>query len=118
MFVSLLHFSALLLLMSPWQNCTEVKEWPWNKHTAVTSSTTCFLFIAEQSEKTNRLNMEYWASLDIIMNVSIAKCLLNFNDSGHHDLGFCLIQNMHFPFKINWYTTRVKVFIETNLGWV
>lgn len=74
--------------------------------------------IAEQSEKTNGLNMEYWASLDITMNVSIAKCLLNFNDSGHHDLGFCLIQNMHFPFKINWYTTRVKVFIETNLGWV
>lgn len=28
MFVSGLDFSALLPLMSPWQNGTEVKEWP------------------------------------------------------------------------------------------
>lgn len=62
--------------------------------------------------------MEYWASLDITINVSFVKYLLSFNDSGYHDLGFWLIQNMHFSFKINWYATRVKVFIETNLGWL
>lgn len=92
------------------------------KHTAVTNSTTYFLCefgqinIADQSEKTNGLNVEYWASLDITMNVSFVKCLLSFNDSEYHDLGFWLIQNMHFSFKINWCTTRVKVFTKTNLG--
>lgn len=94
------------------------------KHTAVTNSTTYFLcefeqiIISEKTEKTNGLNMQYWASLDIIMNISFVKCLLSFNDYGYHDLGFLFIQHLHFPFKINWYTTRIKVFIDSNLGWL
>lgn len=112
--------------MSPWQNSTEVKEWPFESNILLSQTPPLtfrvnwdkWINIADQSEKTKGLNMEYWASLDITMNVSIVKYLLSFNDSEYHDLGFCLIKNMHFPFKINWYTTRVKVFIETNLGWL
>lgn len=43
---------------------------------------------ADQNERTNGLNMEHWAWLNIAMDVSFVKRPLSFNDSGERTLGF------------------------------